>query len=81
MAHADPAAVDLELVEARDLGSSPRQEQFSLVFRGPLDVFLPQRMYQMQHDRLGAFGVFLVPIGQAPDGYSYQAVFNRLRPG
>lgn len=56
-----------------------RQERFSVVFRGPRDKLLQQGMYQMQHDRLGGFDLFLVPVGRDHDGVYYEAVFNRLR--
>jgi hypothetical protein len=36
-------------------------------------------MYQLQHERLGAFELFLVPVGQDQDGVYYEAVFNRLQ--
>lgn len=69
-------ATELELIQAEDRGSTPRQEQFSLLFRGP--VFLPQHIYSLSHDQLGQFGLFLVPVGKDGQGYLYQAVFNRL---
>lgn len=70
--------VELELVEAKDLGSTPRQEQFSLLFRGPLEPFLPQHIYQVQHDQLGDLTLFLVPVAGEPYGFTYEAVFSRL---
>jgi hypothetical protein len=36
-------------------------------------------MYQIQHDQLGAFDLFLVPVSQDQDGVYFEAVFNRLR--
>lgn len=72
--------LDLELVELREGHSSPRQEQFALTFCGPLALPLPQRMYDLQHPRLGEFALFLVPIGKDAQGYYYEAVFNRLLP-
>jgi len=71
--------VALELVQAADRGSNPRQEQFALLFRGPLDPFLPQHLYAVEHDELGQFALFLVPVARDEQGYSYEAVFNRLR--
>jgi len=70
--------VELELTGATDLGSTARHEQFSLSFRGPLDAYLPQRMYRLEHGVLGSLDLFLVPVGRATSGFSYEAVFNRL---
>ncbi|HWI64812.1 MAG TPA: hypothetical protein VNT75_23530 [Symbiobacteriaceae bacterium] len=72
-------AVDLVLVQAQDKGSTTRIEQFSVMFRGPLHTFLPQRLYALEHAVLGSFELFLVPVGKDEDGFRYQAVFNRFR--
>ena len=69
----------LELTEAKDLGSTPDHEQFSVVFRGPLDPQLGQGIYRIEHDRLDAFDLFIVPVGQDRDGMYYEAIFNRPR--
>jgi hypothetical protein len=77
---AQPLAV--ELVEVTDLTSpggagTPKRERapFSIVFRGPRDLALPQRIYRMEHDDLGTFELFLVPIGAGNDGTRYEAIF------
>jgi hypothetical protein len=79
--------MEVELVEVTPKGAfdsqQPQaaacQERFSIVFRGPHDKVLQQGMYQMQHNQLGAFELFLVPVGRDHDGVYYEAVFNRLR--
>jgi hypothetical protein len=81
------AELEMELVEVTEKGgvesqrpsAATRQERFSVVFRGPRDKLLQQGMYQMQHDQLGGFDLFLVPVGRDRDGVYYEAVFNRLR--
>ncbi len=86
--HVSPTLVmEVELVEVTEKGASDhqhpsaasRQERFSLVFHGPRDMLLRQGMYQLQHNQLGAFELFLVPVGQDHDGVYYEAVFNRFR--
>jgi hypothetical protein len=61
-----------ELVEVTE---SPRESDdrapFSLVFEGGPSPPLPQAIYPVHHERLGALEIFLVPI--APD--RYEAVF------
>lgn len=72
-------AVELELIELREGRAISGHDVFSLTFRGPLDAFLGQGMVSMSHDALGEFELFIVPIAQTPDGFLYEAVFNRLR--
>jgi hypothetical protein len=72
----EPHAMDL--IELTNGHSSPRQEQFSLRFRGDRNKVFPQRIYPMKHDSIGDFDLFLVPIGRDDTGTLYEAVFNRL---
>ena len=71
-------SIELELVTFDDLGSTTRQEQFSLVFRGPAAPLLPQTIYRLDHGAIGRFSIFLVPIGRDNRGVNYEAVFNRF---
>lgn len=73
--------VEIELVQLVEGVSTPRQEQFSLLFLGPLDRFLMQKTYRVEHDSLGEFDMFLVPVGRGQDGFQYEAIFNRLPQG
>jgi hypothetical protein len=75
----DGNGVDLVLSEVSELKTSPTQEQFSIVFRGPLSVFLGQGGRQFEHDQMGHFELFIVPIGKDDSSFLYEAVFNRLR--
>jgi hypothetical protein len=70
--------VDLTLVEVTERRATRRQEMFSLFFGGPLDHFMPQSIHRLEHPRLGVQELFLVPVGQQPDKFIYEAVFNRL---
>lgn len=70
--------IELELIEATEPTITPRQEIFSLIFLGPNDLLLPQKIYQLDHEQLGSGILFLVPIGQIGDGIRYEAVYNRL---
>ena len=75
----DAAAVELELAEVSELTSTRRQEMFSVLFRGPLHTPLAQRVYRMEQAQLGQIELFIVPVGMDKTGYSYEAVFNRLK--
>jgi len=70
--------IELVLIEATEQQITTRQEVFSLIFLGPKDLLLPQRMYQLAHDQLGSGTLFLVPIAQSEEGIRYEAAFNRL---
>lgn len=71
----DASTLDLELVSATELGDGSGRP-FSIVFRGPKDALLPQRIYRMEHAEIGAFDIFLVPIGPDDEGLLYEAIFN-----
>jgi hypothetical protein len=57
---------------------------FSVVFRGPLEPIMPQGIYHVEHEHLGALDIFIVPIGpdtdttpgEGPTGMFYEAVFG-----
>jgi hypothetical protein len=75
----EPAdAVVIELAELLEGVSTKSQEQFSLLFRGPLDAPFGQGMCNLEHDTMGSFVLFLVPIARSSDGMEYEAVFNRF---
>ncbi len=69
---------ELELIGVSELSRSGASERFSIVFRGAPDFLLSQRSYRIEHERLGEFDLFLVPIGREEDGFRYEAVFNRF---
>jgi hypothetical protein len=73
----DSEPFDVELISASGVGEeSEGGRPFSVVFRGSADVALPQRTYRMEHAGIGAFEIFLVPIGPDEKGPRYEAVFN-----
>jgi hypothetical protein len=71
------STMDLELTQVEEKSPSPRQEQFALTFRAPLDAPLEQQIFNLHHEQLGDGLVFLVPIGKDAEGITYEAVFNR----
>ena len=80
--------LDLELAEttllqdpakASPSGAAAGVEVFSLVFDGPADFLLPQSIYSFEHERIGRFDLFVVPVGQKSGSVQYQAIFNRVR--
>lgn len=75
------SSVSVELIEATATGSLPSHESFSIEFRGPSDIFLPQGIYHVDHDQIGSFDLFIVPIRKDKDGLYYEACFSHLRSG
>jgi len=74
-ADADPAR--LELVEVVASNPSPAMEQFSVFFLGP--PTLGQGMRSLEHDQMGSFDLFLVPVAALGDKVRYEAAFARFR--
>ncbi len=75
--------VDLELVEvvSYNAGANEQQgmERFSAYFDGPSDIFLGQGTFTFEHEQLGAFALFITPIGKIDNGFRYEAVINRMK--
>ncbi len=65
-------------VRANSEGATHKNECFSLTFHGPGSRYLEQKMYEFEHDELGTFSLFMVPIGKSRDSFQYEVVFNRL---
>jgi hypothetical protein len=68
----------LQKVRRHEPHPGPRAEPFSAYFLGPRAPLLPQRIYRIEHDPIGALDLFLVPLGPDPQagGMLYEAVFN-----
>lgn len=73
------ASLPLELLEVSEKDPSASVEQFSLVFRGPHTPLCPQGIYSVEHDKLGKFELFFVPLGPDSTGMRYQVIFCRMR--
>jgi hypothetical protein len=56
--------------------SGVRRNPFSLVFRGEPGLALPQRIYRIDHERLGPHDLFLVPLEPDAEGTRFEAVFG-----
>lgn len=54
---------------------SPRPP-FTLLFHGPLTPWVRQATHRLEHAGLGAFDLFLVPLGPDAAGMRYEAVFT-----
>jgi hypothetical protein len=76
----DAPALRAVLVEATDLrevqAHGRRCRQFSLVWRGPREARLDQRIFRITHSALGTMQLFLVCLGPDAEGMRYEAVFT-----
>jgi hypothetical protein len=74
----DSGELELELTEAEKVKGDRPDNAFSVLFRGPRERFLEQRVYEVEHGSLGRLPIFLVPISEKQDGFVYEAVFTRM---
>jgi hypothetical protein len=82
----DFAPVALQLFKVRDLRSTRAraaqgqsidlERSFSILFRGPVDRPLLQESYQLEHERIGRFALFIAPMRAEEDARYYEAIFN-----
>jgi hypothetical protein len=49
---------------------------FTLTLATPLEWRFPQGVYTLEHPRLGALALFMVPIGPCAEGMRFEIVFN-----
>lgn len=70
--------VDLTLTDVKGYSSQAHEqtgmERFSAFFHA--DRYLAQSVYSLEHEAMGAFELFLVPIAKDEKGFRYEAVFN-----
>jgi hypothetical protein len=71
-----------ELLEARTierdapaLDAGGIRTPFRLLFRGPSEPALPQRIYRLEHEAIGALEIFIVPVARDAAGVHYEAIF------
>lgn len=78
----------LRLAHVRDLrvparrpapAGDQRERSFSLLFTGPIDMAIEQGTYRFEHQGIGVFSLFIVPMAPDRDARRYEAIFNRIR--
>lgn len=74
----DGSGFEMTLVKCDEIVSNEIQENFSLLFRAPLEAPSFQSIYRLTHEGLGTMDLFLVPVKQDGSGLYYEAVFNHL---
>jgi hypothetical protein len=68
----------LQLFEARPLPgrAGTVRDPFTLTFRGPAELRLPQSIYRMNNAQLGDMEIFIVQIAANQTSSTFEAVFN-----
>ena len=69
-------SVKLSEARLRDKPDGAERDPFTLTFRGPPPLRLPQRIYRMTNPQLGEMEIFLVQIAADESGSTFEAVFN-----
>jgi len=63
-------------------GLDSGNEKFSLIFQAPRETLLEQGIHSFEHQHLGRFAIFIVPIlSRDVSHYYYEAIFNRPPAG
>jgi hypothetical protein len=60
--------LELELVEVSEHSAAAAdmfRAPFAVLFHGPLTPVMPQAIYRLEHERLGTYEFFIVPVGPA----------------
>lgn len=77
--HCGEEVLDVELTEV-DVGEAPSVEglrqPFTLIFRGPKERILREGLYKVDHEDVGAFELYVIPIITVGDRQDYQVIFN-----
>lgn len=69
----------LVLESARILGHhhpGATRDAFSLLFRGPVNVRFPQRIYRLEHPAFGHLEIFLTQVAANAQGAEFEAIFT-----
>jgi hypothetical protein len=68
----------LTLTSVDELSAPPDggRKPFSLEFRDDAQDHVPQQTVAIEHTEMGAFDLFVVPLGPGPEGMRYEAIFT-----
>jgi hypothetical protein len=69
-------AVKLTEARVRDRPEGALRDPFTLTFRGPAQLRLPQSIYRLTNATLGDMEIFLVQIAADQTSSTFEAVFN-----
>lgn len=56
--------------------AAAHRQPFSLVFLCRSQYVLQQAIYRFEHEAIGVFEIFIVPVSRTTEGVSYEVVFS-----
>ncbi len=71
--------VEIQLDAVQKLGhrrDDAQRDPFSLTFRGPQGLHLPQGIYGFACEALGEIELFITQVGDGPRGAEFEAIFT-----
>ena len=71
--------VTLQLTEVQKLGhkrADAQRDPFSILFRGPSGLRMPQATYPIAGDGLGEVAIFITQVADGPHGSEFEAIFT-----
>lgn len=71
-------SVPLQVLSVEKAAGDRPDNAYSVLFKGPLDLFLEQMTYDFALGDSADSPIFVVPVMEEPDGYVYEAVFTTL---
>ncbi|MFA6715648.1 MAG: hypothetical protein WC082_14570 [Victivallales bacterium] len=75
----DGSSCELTLAEVTDVKETEKTKSFSLIFHGPKEKFLEQKIYRIGNGEYKEEQIFIVPVGESENAFHYQAVFSFLK--
>jgi hypothetical protein len=72
----DPLVLQLFAARSHETQPGMTREPFTLTFRGPPPLRLPQGVYRMSNATIGEVEIFLVQIAADETSSTFEAVFN-----
>lgn len=69
---------EIELISVGEFVETNRQEMFGILFSIPEWRQPTQGLYKLEHEKIGTFELFLVPV-TSDEGIAYEAIFNNLK--
>ena len=74
--HGEDKTIPLKLIECKGGSAHNGQGQVTLLFHGPNHFVLRGQTYQLRHEHIGEFDLYLVAVGSDQNGLYYEAVFH-----
>lgn len=77
--HTSAGNTGLVLAGAQLLGhkrTESHRDPFSLVFRGGRGIRVPQGIYRLECETLGAMEIFIAQVGDGAQGAEFEAIFT-----